>query len=98
MRRPNGVDTSFAYDAAGQVTSIEHARGGTVLDEARYTYDAAGRRTLMRSFAGDHVYAYDSVGRVVSADNPGSLADEVFRYDDLGNRTGGGSSTTALGA
>ena len=31
VTRPNGVKTTYAYDAASQVTSISHAKAGAVL-------------------------------------------------------------------
>jgi RHS repeat-associated protein len=95
LQRPNGVTTSYAYNTADQVTSIIHAKAGATLDETRYTYDAFGRRTVVRQHDGDHTYGYDAAGRVTSADNPAGQADETFTYDDLGNRTSAGEQYDA---
>lgn len=49
LTRPNGVTTSYSLDAADQVKDIIHATPAGVLDQARYTYDAAGLRTQAAS-------------------------------------------------
>lgn len=43
IARPNGVDTVYSWDAAGQLTRIQD---GTVLD-LRYAYDSAGQATQL---------------------------------------------------
>lgn len=89
------MTTSYSYDDANAVTAIVHAKGTQVLDESRYTYDSAGRRTVVKQFDGDHRFGYDAAGRVTSADHPAGQTDEAFGYDLLGNRTGGGEQYDA---
>jgi len=86
VERPNGVKTSYAYGPGGDVTDISHTRGGTRVDGTRYSYDAAGRRTVVAQADGEHVYSYDAAGQVLAADHPSGESDEAFGYDERGNR------------
>jgi len=45
---PNGIQVSYAYDDASQLTGITYRKSdGTPIGDLSYTYDAAGRRTAM---------------------------------------------------
>ena len=37
ITRPNGVSTTTAYDAAGQISSIDHTKAGSTLKNFIYT-------------------------------------------------------------
>lgn len=95
LDRPNGVSSTYGYDAADQLISIVHANTGTTVDQSRYVYDLAGRRSSVTQFDGTRGYTYDYAGRVTGADNPGVLPDETFAYDLLGNRTNRGEQYDA---
>ena len=45
INHPNAVTSAFAYDAAGQVASINHTGPGGSLLALSYGYDANGNRT-----------------------------------------------------
>jgi RHS repeat-associated protein len=80
------ANTSFTYDLANRLTSLQHARGLTALAGYDYTYDAAGRFTSIDSFLdGLTEYTHDAAGQLTDADHA-SITDEAYEYDDNGNR------------
>ena len=56
--RPNGVNTSYQYDALSHLLSVLHTNAN---DGANYTYDAAGNRTSKQNLltGGTENYTYD---------------------------------------
>jgi RHS repeat-associated protein len=42
VNRPNGVTTSYEYDAGSRLTALTHSKGAQVLEKHDYTYDANG--------------------------------------------------------
>jgi len=42
---PNGVNVSYSYDGASQLTALNYVLGGASLGNLAYSYDLAGRRT-----------------------------------------------------
>jgi RHS repeat-associated protein len=44
---PNTVQATYGYDTSNRLTSITFKKGGTTLGTLTYTYDAAGRRTVL---------------------------------------------------
>lgn len=48
LRRVNGVETRFGYDASGRVETLEDSRGSSALQSWRYAHDRNGLRTLAR--------------------------------------------------
>ena len=88
LARPNGVATTYSYDAASQLKSLVHAVGGAPFASFNYTYDPVGNRTLMTEGAGTNTYAYDPLNRLVQAIHPPAANPaESFSYDPVGNRT-----------
>lgn len=89
MTRPNEVSDVLVWNEQGHLAS----RTQVGADESRvtgvsYSYDASGRRTSVTDDAGVHAFSYDAVGNLTGADHPEgfAVADEVFGYDELGNR------------
>ncbi|MDP3542860.1 MAG: RHS repeat-associated core domain-containing protein, partial [Elusimicrobiota bacterium] len=89
---PNGIETTYAYDNAGQVLSIIHTRtsDSTVIAKSTYSYDSAGNRLSMTDLAGTHSYGYDDQHRLTTASHPAAsvleVKNETFTYDAAGNR------------
>ena len=82
----NGVYTTYAYDAAGNVTHLVNLRAdGTILSRYDYTYDISGRRTSMTTLDGTFAYGYDALGQLTSVTYPdGHIV--TYDYDEVGNR------------
>lgn len=86
VTRPNGVKTTYAYDAASQVTSISNAKAGAVLLAFSYGYDANGSRiSKTREDGTQEVYAYDSDLRLAGVAY-GTSRTVQYRLDALANR------------
>src|SRR6266542_2416735 len=95
-----GVTTTFAYDAASQLTGMTFTgTGRTPIGDLIYSYDANGRvATLAGSLA--HV-TIPSTGPPVSYDNADQLVSrggQVYSYDNAGNLTNDGTNTYAWDA
>ena len=77
----------YAYDAADNVTGIEHASGA----RTAYTYDANDRATVVENLEGDGgtlsawAYTYDEVGNPlqVTRTTPGGSLATSYTYDAL---------------
>ncbi len=85
LARPNGIATNYSYDNLSRLLSVLHQAGGSTIDGASYTLDAAGNRTLKADYQA-HVttnYGYDSIYELLSATG-GST--ERYTYDPVGNR------------
>jgi YD repeat-containing protein len=89
----NGTYTTYAYDAAGQVTSIiNYGVNNAINSRSDYTYDQLGRRTSLNTLDGTWNYTYDLTGqltRAVFASTNSDIAsqDLTYVYDAAGNRT-----------
>ncbi len=93
---PNGVAQRAAYDASGRLTSIDGAKGTTVLTRFAYDYARSGADTDLRHSVTDKdnrttTYAYDALDRLIQAKtttSSGSVVDDFrYGYDAVGNRT-----------
>ncbi len=74
---PTPAVTTYAYDAAGQVTAVTDPLGNTT----RYDYDAKGRLVKVTDPLGNEwQYAYDAVGNKVREVPPTGRVIE-YRYD-----------------
>jgi RHS repeat-associated protein len=84
---PNGVVTSYGYDAGSRVRSVVNRRSdSSVISSFLYPeHDNVGNIRRMTDLAGDHVYDYDEIYRLRNATHPSSWA-ESFTYDRAGNR------------
>ncbi|MBI4224193.1 MAG: RHS repeat protein, partial [Deltaproteobacteria bacterium] len=82
----DGVRREYAYDAAGNLTSL--TAGQTKYD---YTYDALNRLIERASGAYKQTYGYDPLGRLTAGtdlNDPADPTDDItsqFGYDNLGN-------------
>jgi RHS repeat-associated protein len=98
LTRPNGIADTIGYDAAGDLTSLHSTLGTSLVNQADYTYNAAGLVGSLTDTAGTITYAYDAASQLTSASYPPSpgLPPEIFAYDALGNRSS--TATEALGS
>ncbi|MEW4454562.1 RHS repeat-associated core domain-containing protein [Bremerella sp. JC817] len=89
--------TTYGYDNADQITSITHTDGSSsTLAGYTYAYDEGNRLTAFSVYgysAEDADYGYDDTDQLTGADRTGTTDDELYTYDENGNRTGGGYST-----
>ncbi len=82
----NATHSTYAYDAAGQLTSlINYAPDNSIQSRFDYTYDANGNRTSMTTLAGTTTYAYDGTGQLTGVTYPNGRQ-VTYVYDALGNR------------
>ena len=88
---PNGVQTTYTYDPASQVTSILHqlTTTSTLINKADYVYNGVGNRTSLTDRRGAQAFGYDTLDRLTSASHPLLGTPQKFAYDPVGNRTGG---------
>jgi len=98
---PNGVASTYVYDALGRTTSIRHAQsGGTVLFNFAYQYDQAGNLTqeasqrwntgLGATVAYQADYAYDARYELTTEkyyQASSFVLGLAYTYDATGNRT-----------
>src|SRR5262249_33987218 len=85
--RPNGVRTTYAYDASSQITNISHVKASTALLAFSYVYDNQGNRISKgREDGTREVYAYDDDHRLAGVAYGTSRSVQYF-LDALGNRT-----------
>ncbi|MFZ3200416.1 MAG: RHS repeat-associated core domain-containing protein [Candidatus Acidiferrales bacterium] len=87
MARPNGVATNYSYDTLSRLLSVLHQAGGSTIDGASYTLDAAGNRTSNTNWLAGAMtsYGYDSVYELLQA-TQGANMRESYSYDPVGNR------------
>jgi RHS repeat-associated protein len=86
--------STYAFDNAGRLTDLTHAKGANTLADYGWTYDVGNRITRFTSPDGSSTYTYDDTNQLVGADHT-YQADETYTYDDNGNRTNTGYSTGA---
>jgi RHS repeat-associated protein len=89
---PNPISQTYAYDAAGEVSSITYAHGA-LSDDLSYTYDPAGRRTAVYGTYGRTglpaaaTGTYDAANRILTWNGASAS------YDLNGNLSGDGTFT-----
>lgn len=89
---PNPISQTYAYDSAGEASSITYAHGAST-DDLSYTYDPTGRRTaVFGTFGRTGLPAaatgtYDAANRLVTWNGANAS------YDLNGNLTGDGTFT-----
>ena len=96
------VDTKYSYDAANNVTFIDHYAPPTghppgisgTFDLNAYAPDAAGRVTSMtyNDNSSNNTYAYDSSGQLTASSG---TVNQTLSYDSGGNRNSTGYTTGA---
>lgn len=89
---PNGVTTSYRYNALGRVEEIVH-KGAEVYESYRYAFDAYGnkvgaekKRQGNEADNGKFTYVYDVMSRLSEVRQNGELL-RKYTYDAFGNRT-----------
>lgn len=97
LSRPNGTSTTYAYDAAGNVSRLETmGPSGALISCYAYGYDAEGRIAAEDAtvFGGSEhriarSFSYDGEGRLVAVEASGTEGAwaERYSYDEAGNRT-----------
>jgi RHS repeat-associated protein len=87
LARPNGVATNYSYDNLSRLLSVLHQTGGSTIDGASYTLDAAGNRTSNTNWLAGATtnYGYDSIYELLQA-TQGANMTESYTYDPVGNR------------
>ena len=92
----NGIavsESNWVYDVTGKVSSIQHKTAlDAVFAEYDFTWDAGNRIIEIDSTDGTAEYAYDKTGQLTGADYD-YITDELYTYDDNGNRTNAGYVT-----
>lgn len=92
------VTSNVSLDGAGQLASLSHMAGSTVVKEFEVTRDVRGLPTQVDTTTSAGIttalYDFDMAGRVVSECYPttGTTCDStvpssLYAYDDVGNRT-----------
>ena len=89
---PNDTQTTYSYDSLYRLTHlINHRQSDPLqkLSEFDYTYDAAGRRSVVTHLDGAVAYTYDAAGRLLAESKSGgsSAYQRTYEYDPAGNRT-----------
>ena len=97
MTLPNGMQTTYSYDPASQVTNILHqlTATSTQINQAAYAYNNVGNRTSLTDRRGAQSFGYDTLDRLTSASHPLLATPQAFAYDPVGNRTTGGTVVNA---
>jgi RHS repeat-associated protein len=90
LRYPNGVETTYAYDALQRLTQLATRSGGGVLQSYDYTLSAVGSRTRVREQDGTvRDFEYDADSRLTAetvTSGAGAVHRDAFFYDAVGNR------------
>jgi RHS repeat-associated protein len=83
----NGVHTNYQYDPAGRMTRLtQYDAADALVSDTSYTRDRLGNILTATDAAGTTTYTYDPLYRLKTADYPGAANDELFTYDQVGNR------------
>jgi RHS repeat-associated protein len=91
---PNGVITEYSYDSALQLTGITYKKGGVVLGNLVYGYDAAGKRTnIGGSFARTALPQALTTASYNAANQQTAFGAQSLTYDNNGNLTSDGVNT-----
>jgi RHS repeat-associated protein len=89
------VDTSYTYDNNQRLMQLNHHQGINTIANYDYGYDAADKlATTVSSVDGASNYSYDPTNQLTGA-NHTSQVNEAYAYDANGNRTSGGTVTSA---
>lgn len=93
---PNGVTTTYDYDAASDLTGLNYAdANGSVLGNIAYTYNTAGQRSGESGSLASNVRppATTTPATVDLNDRLTSWNGQTYTYDADGNLTGNGTDT-----
>ncbi len=95
---PNGVVTAYVYDDAARVTTITYSRGGTLLGDLTYSYDAASNRTQIGGSFGRTAIPQPATGTYDAANQQVTFGGKTLTYDLNGNLTNDGSRSYSWNA
>ena len=88
--------STYAYNSAGELTSLVHAPTLNATITYGFQYDVAGRITSFTTPDDTAALGYDATNQLTGADYSGNTqTDESYAYDENGNRTGGDYQTAA---
>ncbi|KOO40323.1 DNRLRE domain-containing protein [Priestia koreensis] len=76
---------SYQYDLSGNITSLKIKRNDKSLFDFTYAYDKFKNVILEQTLDGTKRFTYDSLNRLVSAENPDGTT-ITYSYDKNGNR------------
>jgi len=101
ITQPNGVITSFTYDARDRASLVRAARGGVGIASYAQTFDAASNIASVTEASGRvTAYTYDPVNHLTSetigADPAGVNGTIAHVYDAAGNRISRSSSVAPV--
>jgi RHS repeat-associated protein len=86
ITRPNGVITTHSFDKNSFLASIIHSKSGSDISTFNYTRDFIGNKTSKTTGRGIASYGYDAESQLTSNSDSEAGINEVFEYDELGNR------------
>ena len=88
----SGLVSMYSYDNKGQLTELNSAFSGKVIESAKIRYDTNGNRISIERFRegiheedGLFTYRYDAAGRLTNVYKDGVLSRQ-YSYDAFGNR------------
>ena len=89
---PNGVITTYSYDANGRLTGFMAQKGAAVISQGTYSLNAAGQRTSLVYVAPDGAarnlaWTYDGAGRLTNETRDLPAHTTSWTLDAVGNRT-----------
>ena len=85
----NGITTTYAYNNANLVTSLQNKKGSTILSSYAYTYYLDGNQAAKADHAGKVTsYLYDGLGRLTkeTETSPTGSWSKAYTFDATGNR------------
>lgn len=89
---PNGVIVDYGYDNANQLLSLTYRKGGTILGDLSYEYDAVGRRTAVGGSYADTGLPATLSATTYDANNRLTVrGGTALSYDDNGSMTADGT-------
>ncbi len=82
------LTSRYDFSDLGYLSTIDHTdRDGTSLNRYSLDYDENGYITEIESLVDRTIYTYDTRNQLISADHTApELPDEVYGYDEAGNR------------
>ncbi len=90
---PNGMATSYIYNAEGHLSELIHSDREGILDRYAYRYDLMGNKTAiekqrrgLQEESGSYTYEYDALGRLSAVARNGENL-RTYEYDAFGNRS-----------
>ena len=90
---PNGMETSYIYNAAGYLAELTRRDRAGILDRYTYQYDLTGNKTTIEKQrrglpeeSDVYAYGYDELGRLNSVAKDGQDV-RSYEYDAFGNRS-----------